>query len=81
MTDEHRLGPPPVEPMSDVAWSRVERGLWARIDADSPTVVTTAVPPRRWWLALAPLAAAAAVLAIVLVMRTTTRVGPTRVVT
>lgn len=82
MTDGNRLGPPPVEPMSDVAWSRVERGLWARMDVDGPTVVTAAAPPaRRWWLAVAPLAAAAAVLAIVLALRTTTKIGPTRVVT
>ena len=78
MTDDQRLGPPPVEPMSDVAWSRIERGLWARMDADAPTVVTHAAPGRRWWLAVAPLAVAAAVLALVLALRPTSKVGPTR---
>jgi len=75
MTDDERLGPPPVEPMSDAAWSRVERGLWARIDAATTPWATAGGPPpapRRWWLVAAPLAAAAAIVAIVLATRTTT---------
>jgi hypothetical protein len=74
MTDRDRLGPPPVEPMSDVAWSRVERGLWARVDAGEAGPANAA--PRaerrpsalRWWIIAAPLAAAA-ILAIVVGLR------------
>jgi hypothetical protein len=59
------LGPPPIEPLSDIEWSRVERGLWSRLDAAEPA----ATPARRWlprwiWLA-APAIAAAAVLVVV----------------
>lgn len=68
MTDEDRLGPPPVEPMSDAAWSRVERGLWTRLDAAGP-VKASSPPPRRWWMVAVPLAAAAAAAAVVLVLR------------
>jgi transmembrane sensor len=72
MTDPERLGPPPVEPMTDAAWSRIERGLWAQIDATAAPGSADASPPlRRWWLVAAPLAAAAAI-AIVIVARTTT---------
>lgn len=67
MTPE-RLGPPQVEPLSDLAWARVERGLWAKVDAEASPSVSTIEPPRpsrRWvWIA-APLLAAAAVIAIV----------------
>jgi ferric-dicitrate binding protein FerR (iron transport regulator) len=61
-----KLGAPPVEKLSDVAWARVERGLWARMDGAG--TVTGAVVGRdtprdrrtMWpWLAV-PLAAAAA---------------------
>lgn len=68
MTDHERLGPPPIEPLSETAWSRVERGVWARLDAG--TAVRSAPPaPRRWWIVAAPLAAAAAVAVLVLVTR------------
>ena len=36
MTDDQRLGPPQVEPLSDAAWSRVERGIWSQIDSERP---------------------------------------------
>ncbi|HMG53314.1 MAG TPA: FecR family protein [Kofleriaceae bacterium] len=67
MTDQ-RLGPPPIEPLSDAAWARVERGVWAQLGSDLPTGQR---PPgqRRWWLAVAPLAAAAAVVAVVIALR------------
>jgi len=59
MTDDPHLGPPPVEPMSDVAWARVERGLWSRIDSGA-TDALPAVPRRRWlWVAMPALAVAA----------------------
>jgi len=62
MSEHDRLGPPPIEPLSDVAWSRIERGLWSRMDA--ATSVIEPRRPRRWiWLAAPALAAAAAVLA------------------
>lgn len=75
MTDDERLGPPPVEPMSDVAWSRVERGLWARMEAAEATAIGAHArqASRRWWIVAAPLVAAAAVAAIVLGTRTTTQ--------
>jgi transmembrane sensor len=73
MTDDERLGRPTVEPMSDAAWSRVERGLWSRIDAAAPPGATSGpTPQRRWWIVAAPLAAAAAIVAIVIATRTTT---------
>ncbi|HEU4734463.1 MAG TPA: FecR family protein [Kofleriaceae bacterium] len=73
MTDDERLGPPPIEPLSDTAWARVERGLWSRIDAAAKLGTTSPPPPapRRWWLVAAPLAAAAAVAAIVIGTRST----------
>jgi FecR-like protein len=61
MSNELQLGPPPVEPLSDVAWARVERGLFARMDTGAQPVVA-APPTRRWlWIAAPMLAAAAAV--------------------
>lgn len=65
MTDDPRLGPPPVEPLSEAAWSRVERGIWSQIEGDRPAALPRA---RRWWLVAAPVAAAAAAV-LVLVMR------------
>jgi hypothetical protein len=67
MTDD-RLGPPPVEPLSDMTWARLERGLWARMDG---SVTTQISPPssRRWLWIAAPLAVAAAALAIVVIAR------------
>jgi hypothetical protein len=88
MTDRDRLGPPPVEPMSDVAWSRVERGLWARVDAGEagPANAPGRTERRsgaRWWIIAAPLAAAA-ILAIVVGLRLILPVGrgeePVRIV-
>jgi transmembrane sensor len=75
MTDDERLGPPPVEPMSDVAWSRIERGLWLRIDAAGTTAGFDRAPPtpRRWWITAAPIVAAAAIVAIVIGTRTGTQ--------
>lgn len=96
MTDGERLGPPPVEPMSDVAWSRLERGLWLRVDAAEATARaadsagmagSNRISPafRRWWPVAAPLVAAAAVVAIVLGTRATPQDvavtdGPARVI-
>lgn len=84
---ENPLGPPPVEPLGDVAWSRVERGLWARLDGAQPIAT---VRSRRWiWLAV-PAIAAAAVVAVVFALPSrdtpgsssvVAEDGPTRVVT
>jgi len=62
-----KLDRPPVDPMSDVAWARVERGLWSRIDsATSQTVV----PKRsRLWLAVPLGALAAAAIVVVVITR------------
>jgi hypothetical protein len=79
MSDDKRLGPPPVEPLSDAAWSRVERGMWAELDLVSmsrsePVAVATPTLAyaRRWWLVAVPLAAAAAAATIVIGTRTST---------
>jgi hypothetical protein len=59
MSERERLGPPPIEPLSDLSWSRIERGLWSRMDAAPPA--ERAARPRRWiWIAAPALAAAAA---------------------
>ncbi|NVB83079.1 MAG: hypothetical protein HOV81_32170 [Kofleriaceae bacterium] len=81
MTPE-RLGPPAVEQLSDLAWARVERGLWAKLDADTAPSATTTEPARtsrRWvWIA-APLLAAAAAAAIVITRPGDTTPAPDRV--
>jgi hypothetical protein len=56
--------------MSDVAWARVERGLWARID--SATTLQHVAPRRsRLWLAAPFAAVLAAAAALVIVLRNT----------
>jgi hypothetical protein len=82
MTDDERLGPPPVEPLSEAAWARVERGVWAQLDADTAPIRVPPGPRRRWAVA-APLVAAAAVAALVVMTRgrpTTRSDEPSRVV-
>ncbi|HEY6035587.1 MAG TPA: FecR domain-containing protein [Kofleriaceae bacterium] len=72
---------PPVEPLSDIAWSRVERGVWSRLD-ETEVITKERHASRRWWLA-APLVAAAAVAAVVVFHsppRPVRDAGPTRVV-
>lgn len=61
-------GPPPVEPMSDVAWARVERGLMQRLDAE-PAVVPPLPSRRRWMWIAAPAFAVAATIALVIGLR------------
>lgn len=82
MTNDER---PTIEPLSDAAWSRVERGLWSRVDAELAPGPAPAVARRRWRLAfvLAPLAVAAAIAILVGVSRGPDRVAvgePSRVV-
>jgi len=67
MTDQERLGPPPVEPLSDIAWARVERELWARVDDAVPVAPRTRT--RSWIAITGSIVAAAAVVAIVLATR------------
>jgi FecR-like protein len=64
VSEQPKLGPPPVEPLSDVAWARVERGLWARLDA-APGPVRDQPPRRRWIWVAAPLVAAMAIVFLV----------------
>lgn len=64
MSEDPKLGPPPVEPLSDVAWARLERGLWARMDA-APDPVHDVPSRRRWIWVAAPLVAAMAVVFLV----------------
>ena len=65
---QNNLGRPPVDPLSDVAWARVERGLWSRLDG-AGTVTSAAASreirreKRSWtWLAIPVVAAAACAL-------------------
>ncbi|MGE0403210.1 MAG: FecR domain-containing protein [Kofleriaceae bacterium] len=69
MSDQDRLGPPPVEPMTNAAWTRVERGLFERLDQPAPLPLPAS--RSRWpWLAIPAFAlAAAAVIAIVVATR------------
>lgn len=77
---------PPVEPLSDVAWSRVERGVWSRLD-ETETVAIERRATRWWWLA-APLVATAAIALLVVFVHSPARIdhepgygsAPTRVV-
>lgn len=73
MTDSRR---PPVEPLDDLAWTRIERGIWGRIDGgESAPASLSPRSPRRW----APIAlalAAAAVLAIIAVRRNEAVLAP-----
>ena len=58
---------PEVEELSDIAWARVERRLWAELDhAPAPAVeLVVPSPRRRWpWLVAGALAAAAVVAAL-----------------
>jgi len=78
---------PPVEPLSDVAWSRVERGVWTRLDEGEDTARIRHSQPRRWWLVATPFVAAAAAALLFLVLHspasprpTVADAGPTRIV-
>lgn len=64
MSDDIPSDPPPVEPMSDMSWARIERGLLARLDSQTTAPVEPA--PKRRWLYVAIPAVAAAAIAIVL---------------
>jgi FecR protein len=54
---------PNVEPLPDVAWGRIERGLWDRMDHG------IAIQPRRPWWVVAPILAVAAAIALWLGLR------------
>ena len=78
MTDSDRSVPPPVEPLADVAWSRVERGVWARLDDDAPAATRARRP---WWIALPIAAVALAIVAFIVRAPTQPEsAGPTRIV-
>src|SRR5688500_6261441 len=65
---EQRLGPPPVERLSDVAWARVERNVCQRMSEGTVThaggVREEHVERRNNWLWLAVPGAAAAAFAL-----------------
>jgi len=68
MSDDIPSDPPPIEPMSDMSWARIERGLLARLDGQATAPVER--PPSRRWMYLAiPAAAAAAAIVLVLAMQ------------
>lgn len=68
MTDDQRLGSPPLDPLPEAAWARVERSVWAQLDAERPAG-SPPPGPRRWWLVAAPLAAAAAIAVLLIAVR------------
>ncbi|MBA3539984.1 MAG: FecR domain-containing protein [Deltaproteobacteria bacterium] len=59
---------PPVEGLSDIAWARIEREMWTRLDGE-PSRAEHAPSPRRWMWIAAPLAVAATVVVVVGVTR------------
>jgi len=58
-----KLGPPAVEPLSDVTWARIERDLWSRLD----TAPVPSPAPRSWrpWI-VGGLATAVAIVLVIL---------------
>src|SRR5262245_59599388 len=78
MTD--RKDRPPVEGLSEIAWARVERGVFARLDDGTVTnaVASRAAPndSRRGWLWLAVPALAAAAAGVVFFARPDKTVAP-----
>ncbi|NVB84160.1 MAG: hypothetical protein HOV81_37640 [Kofleriaceae bacterium] len=68
-----RLGPPPVEPLSDLDWMRIERILWAKIDTGASRSVSRASRYRPWLWIGPPVVAAAAAAAIVVTQPEGTR--------
>ncbi|MBK9033216.1 MAG: FecR domain-containing protein [Myxococcales bacterium] len=68
MSDERDTLVPPVEPLPDLTWARLERQLWQALDAPPPRTVADA-PPRlarwRWPMIAAGAIAAAAAIALV----------------
>ena len=86
---EPRLGPPPVEKMSDVAWARVERNVFSRLADGTVTNAAAAREVKRegrsnwFWLAVPGAAAAAFALAFFSMNGTTPQTAdkePSRVV-
>lgn len=60
---------PPVEPLPDLTWARLERRLWQSLDAPTPVEAAAVAPPRaaRWrWPVVAATAIAAAAAAAIL---------------
>lgn len=68
MSDKDRLGPPPIEPMTNAAWSRVERGLFERLDRPLEQRPARRALPRWPWIAIPAFAVAAAALVILAVV-------------
>jgi ferric-dicitrate binding protein FerR (iron transport regulator) len=68
MTTEQKLGPPPVERLSDVAWARVERNVFQRMTEGTVTHAAAArdvtIERKNQWLWLAVPGAAAAAFAL-----------------
>ena len=64
--DWDRLPPPPIDPLPDVTWARVERAVL--VELDSPETRKVSMPRARWPLAFAlgGALAAAATIAIVI---------------
>lgn len=68
MSDDIPSDPPPVEPMSDVSWARIERGLLSRLDSQTTAPIESA-PKRRWLYVAIPAIAAAAAITLVLALQ------------
>ncbi|HEY4179962.1 MAG TPA: FecR domain-containing protein [Kofleriaceae bacterium] len=71
--DKDKLGPPAIDPLSNAAWSRIERGVFDRIDAGETVNAPPSAPSRlKWPWLVVPLVVAAAAAAAVLLVRTPT---------
>src|SRR5262245_21119761 len=72
-----------IEPLSDVSWQRIERGVMNALDAEAAPVAAPPERPRRWAVGFVLAGAAAAVLAIVSWRLVDRRPGaePSRIVT
>ncbi len=70
MSEHERMGPPAVEPLSEIAWHRVEKSLFATLDCD--VAVPAHAPSRRWrgWAIGGGAVALAAAAILLLVLRT-----------
>ena len=68
MTHHDDVRIPPIETLSDIAWQRVERAVFAELDAAAPASATTQRPGwlRRAWVPATSVLAAAAAAAVVL---------------
>src|SRR5437016_1372498 len=72
-----RTLPPAIEPLGDLTWARIERAVWAELDAAEAPVPVAPARSRRWGIALGLAGAAVAAAAVIAVVAVTgTRAAP-----